>query len=287
MPEKRPQAAPQDLYIYYLKGNLPPRNETFDKSFIANWQEEGHTFLFFSQPAEHQIENLLKSSPDLTFLDKYHMTYDQWHGDKTGSRIVGSFLIMPPWESFLKHSDPPVDKLRILLDPGVVFGTGTHPTTRDCLEALEFVFKRKKIESLIDLGTGTGLLALAAARLGCKKILAVDLNYLAVKTANGNICLNRMENEVLAVQGNAKNFIDISADLVIANIHYDVMQRLISSKGFLSKKWFILSGLLRSQAKDVTEKLSRNRAQLVKQWDHNGIWFTFLGQNRFDSNQEI
>lgn len=285
MPEKRPQTAPKDLHIYYLKGHLPPKNETFDSSFIGNWQEEGHTFLFFSRPAKHQIENLLKSQPDLTFLDKYHMSYDQWHGEETGSRVIGNFFIAPPWENPFKNIDPPLDKLCILLDPGVVFGTGTHPTTRDCLEALEIVFKRKKIESLIDLGTGTGLLALAAARLGCKKILAVDLNYLAVKTANANICLNRMENEILAVQGDAKNFMDISADLVIANIHYDVMRFLISSKGFLSKKWFILSGLLRSQAKDITEKLSHHHAQLVKQWNHNGIWHTFLGQNRSDSEQ--
>ncbi len=89
----------------------------------------------------------------------------------------------------------------------MVFGTGTHATTRDCLEALELAFNSHHIESVLDLGTGTGLLALAAARLGCKYILAVDINLLAARTTQRNIRLNQLDDKILAVQGRAEDFV--------------------------------------------------------------------------------
>ena len=84
------------------------------------------------------------------------------------------------------------EKLSILLDPGLVFGTGTHPTTRDCLDALELAAGSKKFNTVLDLGTGTGLLALAAAKLGSKGVVAADLNLLAAKTAERNVKLNHL-----------------------------------------------------------------------------------------------
>ena len=174
--------------------------------------------------------------------------------------------------------NPCHNQLSILLDPGVVFGAGTHTTTQDCLNALELVFSREKIESALDLGTGTGLLALAASRLGCKNILAVDFNFLAARTALRNVRLNQLQDHIIIVQGRAEDFIDSPSDLVIANIHYDVMKHLIASPGFFNNKWFILSGLLRSQARDLLYELSKNRVRIVKKWERDGIWHTFLGK---------
>ena len=114
----------------------------------------------------------------------------------------------------------------------MVFGTGAHPTTRDCIEALELAFQSQPVCSALDLGTGTGILAIAAARLGCPLTLAVDMNRLAAKTAQRNIRLNQLQQSVLAVQGSADDFIHMQADLLIANIHYDVMKRLVCSGRF-------------------------------------------------------
>ncbi len=83
------------------------------------------------------------------------------------------------------------------------------------------------------------------------------MNLLAAKTAERNIRLNRLQQSVLAVQGSADEFIDIQADLLIANIHYDVMKRLVCSDGFLKKNMFILSGLLRSEAADIENRLTQ------------------------------
>jgi ribosomal protein L11 methyltransferase len=130
----------------------------------------------------------------------------------------------------------------------------------------------------VDLGTGTGLLAIAAARLGCRRNLAVDLNFLAAKTAHRNARLNHLESQVFVWCGSAYDVLDQSVDLVIANIHYDVMKNLIIRPEFLQKKWFILSGLLRSEAAKVEGELSRQPVTIMKKWVRNGIWYTFLGR---------
>ncbi len=243
--------------------------------FIGNWEEDGFSFLFFSRPSHAELEKLLKKHPSLTLIDKYNMTYDEWQGGTIVPFRAGGFLIEPPWHTESERS--PEDK-QIILDPGIVFGTGTHPTTNDCLEALEIVFCSNDVKSVIDLGTGTGLLALAAAALGCRKVLAVDFNLLAVKTARKNIRLNGFEDRLMAVHGRAEDLIFCSADLVIANIHYDVMKRLISSEEFLNKKMFIISGLLRSQAGNVLSILSQYPVKIIKKWEQEGIWHTYLGE---------
>ncbi|OQY54201.1 MAG: hypothetical protein B6245_21605 [Desulfobacteraceae bacterium 4572_88] len=86
-------------------------------------------------------------------------------------------------------------------------------------------------------------------------LLALDFNFLAMKTTKRNIEINQMKDRILAIQGRAEDFMDCSADLMIANIHYDVMKRLIETEEFLRKKWFILSGLLRNEARDIAWKL--------------------------------
>ncbi|OEU64492.1 MAG: hypothetical protein BBJ57_01980 [Desulfobacterales bacterium PC51MH44] len=268
----------KDLYIYYLEGQLKPDKKLFDNGFIGNWQEDEFSFLFFSKPSRREVENMLSAQTSLTLIDEFYMTYDQWQGGKSAPFKIGRFCIVPPWQRPSEKMNAAPEELTIVLDPGVVFGAGTHTTTHDCLEALELVFSRERVESVLDLGTGTGLLALAASCLGCKSALAVDLNFLAANTALKNVRLNHLEDIILVVQGRAEDFIDSSSDLVIANIHYDVMQHLITSQGFLSKKWFILSGLMRGQARDLVYKLSWQPVQILKKWEHDGIWHTFFGK---------
>lgn len=273
-PEEKAAVSPhEDLYIYYLRGCLKQNCAIAGRDFLGAWEEDGFSFLFFSTPSRAKVADILRLQPQLTLIDDYHIPYTDWHGGKIAPFESGNFFISPPWIK----PDSKSAALHITLDPGVVFGTGIHPTTKDCLEALAQVFGENRIASAIDLGTGTGLLALAAARLGCKRTLAVDSNFLAARTAMTNIRHNRMENKILAIQGRAEEFIDCHSDLVIANIHYDVMKHLVSSKGFLSKKWFVLSGLFRSQARDVMHTLSRCPVEIIRTWEGDGIWHTLLG----------
>ena len=272
----------KDLYIYYLKGHLSSDSEIFYKDFIGNWEEDEFSFLFFSRPSKKKVEKFLNTQPHLTLLDNYHMTYDNWHGETLAPFRAGRFFITHPGDKIRNDpdtgSDTGPDEFHITLDPGVVFGTGAHATTYNCLEALDLAFSSSKMQSALDLGTGSGVLAIAAARLGCKKILAVDRNLLAARTAQKNIQLNNVIENVMVIQGSAEIFIDNPADLVIANIHFDVMKKLLNSEGFLLKKWFILSGLLRSQAEDAAYTLKQKGAKIIKKWERDGIWHTFFGK---------
>ena len=268
----------KDLYIYYLEGRLKSNPKIFHDHFIGNWQEDEFSFLFFSRPAPKEVGKILRSNPGSALLEEFHMTYDQWQGDTIAPFKIGRFHIIPPWEKPSNRTGASSEDLTVLLDPGVVFGNGLHTTTQDCLEALEMVFLRENIASALDLGTGTGLLSLAVSLLGCKTTLAVDVNFLAANTALRNVRLNGLENTILVAQGRAEDFIDSPSDLMIANIHYEVMKQLITAPGFLKKKWFILSGLLRSQAKDLRFKLSQLPIHIIKEWSREDIWHTFLAK---------
>ncbi len=265
----------RQLHIYYLAGRVPPLSVPFHH-FIGNWEEDGYTFLFFSVVARDQVEALLLDQPHLILLDEFQMTYDEWQGGMVQPTRIGRFFIAPPWDDAGAMSDPKC--LSLKLDPGVVFGNGTHPTTQDCLEALEKVITSFQIETAIDIGTGTGLLAMAAVKLGCKRCLALDFNHLATQTAANNIRLNGLEQHILAIQGRGEEFVGADADLLIANIHFDVMQHLVKAKGFLHKRFFILSGLMRSEVRHILHMLSALPVEVMARWERNGTWFTLLGR---------
>jgi len=275
-----------DLFIYYLEGCLKPGIPIVDEAFVGNWEEDGHSFLFFKRPALRRIERLISRQPHLKLLDQFHMSYEEWHGQPVRPFCIGRLHISPPWTTASSGGDRHVETttkadssdIEILLDPGVVFGTGSHPTTRHCIEALQAILSQKTIHTVIDIGTGTGLLAISAVKLGCQQALAIDLNHLAARTAHRNIQLNGLEKQILALQGAAENFVDLPSDLVISNIHYDVMKRLLQGNRFLHTRFVILSGLLRSQAMKVERLLSKASIQILERWEAQGIWHSFLGR---------
>ena len=266
----------QELHIYYIQGRVRP-SRILDgcAGFIGNWEEEGDSFLFFSLPAEGVVTALLTAQPRLAWLDTYQMSYDDWQGGAIRPLTVGRLHIAAPWHPLTVGDE---DRT-ILLDPGVVFGTGTHATTQDCLTALQLAMDREPVRRVADLGTGTGLLALSAAHLGAREVVAVDLNHLAVRTARNNVGLNHMQARIVVVQGNAMNFMDLNADLMVSNIHYAVMRKLITTPGFFTHKQYVLSGLLRSQAKEI-ENLLRRCSTILQKWERDGIWYTYWGCNR-------
>ncbi len=264
----------QDLYIYYLQGRLSAEPSAGNE-FLGNWEEDDFSFLFFSEPADTTVARVLADQPDLVLLDQFRMSYEEWQGGRLAPFTAGGFTIVPPWQAEIGGPETS----RILLDPGVVFGTGTHPTTRDCLEMIARVFDTSPPGTVLDLGTGTGLLAIAAALQGSRRVLALDLNRLAVRTTQRNIHLNGLADRVLAVQGRAGAFAEVSADLLVANIHYDVMARLLEMPGFLRRRWFVLSGLLRSEASAVERRLNRLPVEIVERRTPDGVWHTFLGRS--------
>lgn len=264
-----------DLHIYYLNGRVAGDPLAGDENYIGNWEEGEDSFLFFKRAADDVVARLVERQSGLVLQDRFQMTYEEWQGHAVRPFQSGRLRFVPPW----CDDDVAGTDQAIVLDPGVVFGTGRHPTTSDCLTAMQIAFDTHSIATVIDIGTGTGLLALAGARLGAKAVVAVDLNRLAVETARRNVMANRMEEAVVVAQGNAMSFIDISSDLVVSNIHYAVMRELVAAEGFGRHRQFILSGLLRSQAREIEYQLKRRSAEILRKWERDGTWFTYYGRN--------
>jgi len=261
------------LHIYYLSGVLPPHDSHAHPAFVGNWVEEDFSFLFFTAPAEEYVQEVLARYPELALLDQYEMTYGDWQGGQVEPICIGRFLLNPTW---IKAS-PSEGDIAITLDSGVVFGNGAHPTTQACLEAIEIASSGGKVKTVLDLGCGTGILALAAAKLGARKVLAVDYNFLAVQTTRRNVELNGLGETILTINGRAEEHTATPSDLLVANIHYDVMKDLIRTPGFLQQKWFILSGLLQPEVPKIVEYLKSQPVLILKKWSPDDVWTTILG----------
>ncbi len=269
----------QNLVIYYFEGTVRLETDiTADPRFLGLWQEEDTSFVFFSRPVPELTHRIKTGNPGVRFTDVYEMTWEQWHGDAVHPYDVADFCIFPPWE-IPEHIH---GKRPVMMDPGVVFGTGLHPTTHDCLDLICRVCASEPIHTVLDIGTGTGLLALGAAAMGCSRVLACDFNHLAVKTTRKNIALNGWDDRVLAFQAKGETVLDLPCDLLVANIHYDIMRQLIDSPEFVKKPRVLLSGLLRSEARNVATDLKRKQIDILDHRCPDGIWHTFLARPRAD-----
>ena len=274
-PGRRGSAPYENLYIYVLSGRAFEADEAgFGDGFLGNWVEGDTSFLFFTRSAEDAMSDLLKRRPDLLIEDEYAFTYDQWQGGGLEPLRIKPFLIVPPWLDV----EPDNSFIKVLLDPGVVFGNCMHPTTVDCLKAMAWCREHRPFRRVIDIGTGTGVLALAAAFLGATEVTALDLNPLCVKTAAANVKLNGLQGVVRVKEGRAEDLADDPADLVVANIHFDVINALLGTEGFRKREALILSGLMRSQAAKVERRLKDLHYTITRKWDHDMTWYTMLAQ---------
>ena len=264
------------MWIYCLSGEIGETVITKSDHIIGNWYEDGHTFLFFDINADDIVTKLVAGDHTLQLIDQYNMTYKQWQGDNLKPFQLGRFLFYPPWEVVTTLPD----QLPVILDPGIVFGDGSHPTTRDCLEAIEMVSRMETVETMLDLGTGTGILAVAAAKLGVSCVIAVDYTFLSAKTAHANTVLNGFTDTIIVVNGRAEDFVCVPTDLLVANIQYPVMRTLVASEQFLGSRWFVLSGLLQREAEEIVAILKRKPVRIHRCWQHGSLWQTILGEIR-------
>ena len=169
--------------------------------------------------------------------------------------VVGSFLIAPPWD--VPPSLPP-GQHRLIVDPGRAFGTGTHETTRLCLAALEKLSSGSPLGRTLDLGTGTGILGLAAAALGARLVIGVDDDLEAIAAARRHARLNDSAFHVVLGDG-ASPFARASFDLVLANVTATVLLAARDAIAAVTapRGTIVLSGLLVEDVTAVREAYSR------------------------------
>lgn len=167
-------------------------------------------------------------------------------------KISEKFTIVPTWETYEPVSS---DELIIELDPGMAFGTGTHPTTVMCIQALERTVKPN--DDVIDVGTGSGVLSIAAAMLEAAKVTAFDLDGVAVNSARINIKLNKVNDIVTVSQNNLLDNVSGQVNIIVANILAEIIVRFIDDAHHVLKPGglFITSGIINTKRREVKEQL--------------------------------
>ena len=183
-------------------------------------------------------------------------------------RVTDQLTIVPQWEEY-EPADPK-EKL-IFLDPGMAFGTGTHPTTRLMLEALEKTIVGN--EYVIDVGTGSGVLSIAAKHLGAGKVDAYDIDEVAVNSAKKNLALNPVANDVKVGVNSLLDGIHTQADLIVANILAEIIVPLIPQayENLKPGGKFLVSGIIDDKAPLIRQKLQEqgfviDDEQQMKDW---------------------
>lgn len=163
-------------------------------------------------------------------------------------KISERFTIVPTWEDYTPVS---TDELIIELDPGMAFGTGTHPTTVMCLQGLEKVVQPG--DTVVDIGTGSGVLSIGAAMLGAKSVHALDLDEVAVRSAKENVELNKVSDTVSVFHGNLLDTVKEPADVVVANILAEIIMSFTDDAFTIVKPGglYVTSGIIGAKREDV------------------------------------
>ncbi len=182
-----------------------------------------------------------------------------FHTVKAGTRLV----IQPTWEDYA----PAADEVVLRLDPGAAFGTGTHPTTAMCLSLLEGLVRPGM--TVFDVGTGSGILAIAAKKLGAGAVTAVDYDGTALKVAEENIAQNGLTGAIVVGQSDLWQNVPGRADLVTANIIADIILRLFDGlDAHLAPGGCLLaSGIIADRAAEVVAGASRHGFKVIERRD--------------------
>lgn len=185
---------------------------------------------------------------------------DNWKQFFKVTEIGERLVIRPTWEEYASDGDRTV----LSIDPGAAFGTGTHATTRICLELLEKYIKDG--DRMLDVGCGSGILSIAALLLGAKQAVGVDIDPLAVKVAGENAALNHVDDRAEYICGNLADRVEGKYNLICANIVADIVMALTPDTGrFLAEDGvFICSGIIDLRGAEVEDCLRQNGFEILE-----------------------
>jgi ribosomal protein L11 methyltransferase len=197
---------------------------------------------------------------------------NNWKEYYKPTRVGARIVVKPIWEEYKNREH----ELIVELDPGMAFGTGTHETTRMCIQALERYVDEDR--TVFDIGTGSGILAISAAKLKAKKVVGVDLDPVAVDSAKENVRYNNIDN-IEIKHGNLMEVIEGKADVVVANIIADVVMLLTPDVvKFLDKDgYFISSGIIKDRALDVVKELKKYGFDILE-INNQGEWICIVAK---------
>lgn len=202
-----------------------------------------------------------KSLGEVTILEVYEKDWSEaWKKYFKPLKIGEKIVIKPSWEEYKKVED----EIIVELDPGMAFGTGTHETTILCIRALEKYVRKGNV--VYDIGCGSGVLSIVAAKLGAKKVIGVDLDPVCVNVSNENIVINEVSSAIEIKKGNLLDVVDGKADIIVSNIIAEVIINMVDSlKNYLFDEGiFIASGIINEKVGVVEQALIRNGFKILE-----------------------
>lgn len=221
------------------------RNKVIKEAFDENFSEREDIIytIDFYEYEEEDYQNSWK---------KYFYT----------QKISNRFVVKPTWREY----EPEEDELIIEIDPGRAFGTGTHPTTSLCIKLMEENIHEN--DRVIDVGTGSGILMVAAAKLGAKEIIGTDIDPMAVEVARENLELNKVSEEIAkAYAGDLISVVkEDKFDVVVANILADVLLILLKDISKVARKdgLIIFSGIIVDKLEEMKKAIESQGLEILE-----------------------
>lgn len=246
-----------------VKGYLPEAEDLFDKIELIKENVE-----------RIPLYNLDKGLGEVTTTEVFEEDWEHtWKKYYKPLKIGNKVVIKPSWEEY----EAEVDDLIIEMDPGMAFGTGTHETTVMCVQQLEKYVKPSSV--VFDIGCGSGILSISAAKLGACKVIGVDLDTVAISVSNRNVLHNHVENIVSISQGNLMDVIFETADIIVANIIADIIIILATDiKEYLKENGiFIASGIILHKKDEVRDALILNGFEIIEM-NNMGEWVVIISK---------
>jgi len=256
-----------------LAVDQPGQTATLNAWFDKDQEDQPDTDLILTQLADYlqELAAIFEVAVPIittTFIEDEDWSAT-WKEHFKPFAIIPGLVIVPTWEEYQAQGQEQV----IVMDPGMAFGTGHHATTSLSLQLVQEALTGRANTSVLDVGTGTGILGMAAALFGASKVMAIDNDPEAVSAAQKNIAINKLQ-QIMEVQITPLTSLTAPFSLVIANIVHDVLLELAPDLGRLTANGgqLILSGLLAGQ--QVTNIVScfsalgfsLNRQEQKKEW---------------------
>jgi ribosomal protein L11 methyltransferase len=260
----KPSAAPDEII-----------QALFNAGAIAVQEEGGDIVTHF--PPEADISAITRdvtaADPDavVSLSVTPDISVESLHGTVQVQRL-GKITIAPPWESFA-IDEPGL----VVIHPAMGFGTGEHPTTRGVIRLMQKIIA--KGDTVADLGAGSAILAIAAAKLGASRVYAIENDDQAIGNAEENVAGNRVGEVVSVIEGDAAVILPLvgPCSIVLANIISSVLMEImpVIHDGVVTGGHAILSGILKSERELIVERASSVGFAIVEE-DGEGEWWSVL-----------
>lgn len=228
---------------------------------------------------ELQARGMRLSYQDTAAGDDSEWLY-KWQEHFKPARVGDRIVVKPSWEDY----EPEEDDLVIEMDPGMAFGSGLHETTAMCIRALEKILHGAGADTgegirILDVGTGTGILAIAGVLLGAGEALGIDIDPEAVRVAGENIEKNGMSGRVSAQYGDLTEGVDYQADILVANLMADLVIRFspAAANHLGPGGWYVTSGILDVKEKTVSKAI-REAGFAIEEVLHDGEWCAVIAR---------